>query len=119
MAYVLTTEAEIEQKSGANVSVTYDTTCMENAELRGIALIGVLSKYHWHDNLPTDVGIHEFLSDIVSSFVAIEAIAYDMSGYTSRTEAEDMINVLRDGMLRNLSILRDQKAEDFIIKNAT
>ena len=40
-------------------------------------------------------------------------IQYDFSGFTSRTEAEDMINVLRDAALRGMSILRDKKAQDF------
>lgn len=119
MAYVLTTEAEIQQKSGAGVSVAFDTTCMENAELRAIAMIGVLSRYHWHDNLPTDVGIHEFLSDIVSSLVAIEAIHYDMSGYPSPQEALNMMTMLDRGIMRNLSILREAKSKNFIIDNAT
>jgi len=119
MAYLLTTEAEIEQKSGANVSATFDTTAMENAELRAISLIGIVSKYFWHDNLPTNIGIKNFLSDIVSSLVAIEAIQFDMSGYTSRAEAEDMITTLRDGLMRNLALLRDKKAQTFILANAT
>ena len=42
-------------------------------------------------------------------------ISWDMSGFTSRIEAEDMINILRDIALRNISILRDKKTQDFII----
>jgi hypothetical protein len=38
-----------------------------------------------------------------------------MSGFTSRVEAEDMINILRDGALRGLSILRDKKAQQFLM----
>jgi hypothetical protein len=37
-----------------------------------------------------------------------------MAGYTSRTEAEDMINILRDGALRGLSLLKDKKVQDFM-----
>ena len=114
MAYLLTTEAEIQQKSGANVSAVYDTTCMENAELRMIGLLNALTRFNWHDNIPSNADVKVILSDIVSSLVAIEAICYDMSGYTTRIEAEDMINVLRDGALRGLALLRDQKVEDFI-----
>lgn len=62
--------------------------------------------------LSTDVkGI---LTLIVSNYVGIYGIAYDMSGFTSRIEAEDMINVLRDGMLASLSILRDKKVQTFL-----
>jgi len=119
MAYVITTEAEIQQKSGANVSASYDTTAMENAELRGIAIMNTLTRYNWVDNLPTNADVKPILSNFVSSFVAIEAISYDMSGYTSRAEAESMITVLRDSMLRDLSLLRDKKQQEFIINNAT
>ena len=119
MAYVITTEAEIQQKSGANVNVAYDTTAMENAELRAIALINTMTRYNWVDNLPSNADVKPMLSDSISSFVAIEAITYDMSAYTTRGEAESMITVLRDSMLRNISILREQKSEDFIIDNAT
>ena len=54
------------------------------------------------------------LEDVVASLAAIYAIQYDMSGYTTRTEAEDMINILRDGVLRNISLLRDKKTQDYI-----
>jgi len=33
--------------------------------------------------------------------------------FSSRTSAEDMINILRDAALRGLSIIRDKKVVDF------
>jgi len=119
MAYVCTTEAEIQQKSGANVNAAFDTTMMEAAELRHLSTVSVLCRKNWVDDMPTSSDVLGILSDVVSSLVAIEAIAYDMSGYTSRIEAEDMINVLRDGALRGLSILRDKKNQQFIDDHAT
>ncbi len=38
-----------------------------------------------------------------------------MSGFSTRIEAEDMINVLRDRALHNISILRDKKTQAFVI----
>ena len=119
MAYVITTEAEIQQKSGAGVSVVYDTTCMENAELRAIALLNVITRHNWVDNEPTSEDVKAVLSDFISSFVAIEAISYNMAGYTDLIEAENMITVLRDSLLRNMSILRDKKTVTFITEHAT
>lgn len=49
------------------------------------------------------------LEDTCSSLAAIYAINYDMSGYTSRIEAEDMVVILRDAALRGLGLLRDKK----------
>ena len=111
----MTTEAEIEQKSGAGVNAAFDTTMMTASNLRAESMVNTMSRFNFSDAYAAlNADVKGLLSDICSSFVAMEAITYDMSGYTSRTEAEDMINVLRDGMLRNLSILRDKKVQDFI-----
>jgi hypothetical protein len=52
---------------------------------------------------------------VTSDIAAIYAIEYDLSGFTTRTEAEDMINILRDAALRGLSILRDKKTQTFLM----
>ena len=111
----MTTEAEIQQKAGANVKVAFNTTMMTAAGIRAESTVNVMCRYNFSDNYATlNADVRGILNDVVSSLVAIEAICYDMSDYTTRTEAEDMINVLRDGALRGLSILRDQKQKDFI-----
>ena len=56
------------------------------------------------------------LTEVASNLAAIYAIQYDMSGFSSRIEAEDMINILRDAALRGLSLLRDQKQKEFLPK---
>ena len=58
--------------------------------------------------------VRGLLIDTSACLAAIEGIIWDMSGYASRIDAEDSINVLRDIALRNLSILRDKKTQDFI-----
>jgi len=116
MAYIMTTEAEIEQKSGANVNVAFNTTMMTAAAIRAESTVNCITRFNFSDAVTAGLNadVAGILSDVVSSLVAIEAIAYDMSGYSTRTEAENMINVLRDGALRGLSILRDKKVQDFI-----
>lgn len=54
------------------------------------------------------------LEQVCSDLAAMYAIQYDMGGYTTRTEAETMLDVLRDSSLRGLSLLRDQKQKDFV-----
>ena len=56
----------------------------------------------------------KILTEVTSDLAAIYAVLYDMSGFTSRVEAEDMINIFRDAALRGLSILRDKKTQDFL-----
>ena len=60
-------------------------------------------------------GVRGILRDTSACLAAIEGITWDMSTFTTRTEAEDLINVLRDIALRNLSILRDKKVQKFMV----
>ena len=53
--------------------------------------------------------VRGLLIDAGACLAAIEGIIWDMSGFTTRVEAEDMINVLRDRALFCISILRDKK----------
>ena len=81
------------------------------------AVINCMTRYDWStaDAATTlNTSVRGILIDTGACLAAIEGIIWDMSGYTSRVEAEDMINVLRDTALRNMSILRDKKVQDFI-----
>ena len=114
--HIMTTEAECKQKAGAGVSASFSDAMYTAAGLQGESLVNCVCRYNFSDTWATDnVDVKGLISDVVSSYVAIQAICYDMSGYTSRIEAENMINVLRDGLLRGLGILRDIKIRDFII----
>lgn len=62
-----------------------------------------------------NASVRGILVDTAASLAAIVGIQYDMSSFTSRTEAEDQIDVLRDISLRNMSILRDKKVQNFIV----
>ncbi len=111
----MTTEAEIIQKAGAGKDAAFGTTEMTAANLRGESVINCSTKRNWSDDFAgLNIDVKQILSDFCSSFVAIEAIAYNMAGYTSRIEAEDMINIQRDSMLRNTQILRNKNMETFI-----
>ncbi len=120
MAFVgiMCTEAEILQKMGANTSTAepFTTTAMTDACAMAESFVNVATRYNWSDwyagssTSPDTTGI---FNDTVSSLVAIQGIAHDMSA-GNRIEMEDRINVLRDGVLRNISILRDDKTARFI-----
>ena len=114
---IFATTAEVERKCGANVSATskaeaYVNDYMTQAE----SLINVMTRKNWSDAYSgLNADVKGLLKEIASNLAAIYAISYDMSGFTSRIEAEDMINILRDAALRGLSILRDKKMEDFMV----
>jgi len=116
MAYIMTTEAEIEQKSGANVNVAFDTTMMTASNLRAESFVNVMTRYNWSDQYASlNADVKGVLSDVCSSLVAIEAISYDMSGYTTRGEAESMITILRDNAIRGIQALKGIKNQTFML----
>lgn len=111
-------DADILLRVGTNASATvkaagwFDTIIIDVE-----AFINCLCRYDWStaDTATTlNTTVRGLLIDTGACLAAIEGISWDMSGFTNRTEAEDMINVLRDIALRNLSILRDKKTQDFI-----
>jgi len=115
-------QAQMLQKAGAKVSATLnaatDTTFVYSNEFIGQveSLINVMTRKNWSDDYAgLNVDVKKILTETASNLAAIYCISYDMSGYTTRTEAEDMINTLRDGALRGLSILKNQNVQTFMI----
>ena len=83
------------------------------------SVVNDMSRENWCTNYATLNSCKKHLiSNIVSNLVAIDLVTYNMGSYNSRVEAEDVINVRRDSVLRDLSILRDEKNRTFV-KNAT
>ena len=114
---IFATTAEVQRKAGANASSTANVEAYINDFItQAESLINSVCRYNFSDNYSTlNVDVKCLLKEAASNLAAIYVIQFDMSGFTSRTEAEDMINVLRDGALRALSILRDKKVVDFIV----
>ena len=121
---IMTTEAEIDQKLGDNISTDFTEAMKNAAVLQGESFVNVATKYNWSDWFAgsPNADVKGLLSDIVSSYVAIQGITFKMSGQDgnkTRIESEDQINVLRDGILRNISILRDKATQKFIQETDT
>ena len=100
-------------KAGTNVSANFKAG---NAETNIVPLINqaeayinVLSHYNWIDNYSSkNADVKLILEEAASNLAAIYAIQYDMSGYTSRIEAEDMINILYRRFKDCINILKEQ-----------
>ena len=113
---VFCTTTEVARKAGSGVSATCTTTAFTNDFIaQAESVINSMCRFNFSDAYPTlNADTRNILKEAASNLAAIYAIQYDFSGYTSRIEAEDMINILRDASLRALSILRDKKTQDFI-----
>ena len=107
-------------KAGKNVSSDFSASGASNAKWETVinevtAQINAATRIDWsgaYATLPANT--KQVLGETASCLAAIYGIAYDMSGYTGRGEAEDMINVLRDIALRNLKTLDEGKTKEFL-----
>jgi len=113
---VFATTVEVQRKAGANASSTsnveaYINDFMTQAE----SIINVLSRKNWSDDYGAlNVDVKGILKAAASCHAAMFVIKFDMSGFDSLTEAEDMVNILRDDFLRNLSLLADSQNVTFM-----
>jgi hypothetical protein len=113
----LTTSGAVKLKAGANAptltAAQYDALIEE-----GEAFVSTQSRYNWVTNWPTVSGMvgAGLVEEAVSNHAAIATINNDMSGFTSRTEAQVMLDVLYSKLVDNINLLRDDKFRKFIIK---
>ena len=112
----LCTYNNVVHKAGVNASSDVQaegiiSDFVEQAE----SLIIVATRENWLLNYSALTAVKKYLLNMmVSDLAAIYAIDYDTSGYSSRVEAEMMINVLRESSMRALALLLDQKSVTYI-----
>ena len=108
------TSGAIVDKAGSNVSTLIPEAAFDAWISEAEATVSGISRYDYVTASAAIISTKiPLIQGTVSALAAIQAVKYNMSGYTSRIEAEDVINVLRDEALRGLNILRDQKGVTF------
>lgn len=116
MAETLCDSAAVKLKAGANVSASLTATQYTQLINQAEAFLSVNGKYDFVDNYSSvDTNMKLFLNDAASSYAALGAINYDMSGYTSRTEAQVMLDVNYSKVVEAVNLLRDAKYQNFVI----
>ena len=114
MVTTIASSAAVVLKAGANAKVLEDseyTQLINQAE----GNISVRTRKDWVAAYSTlSANVKQILEEGVSNLAGMYAIETDMSGFSSRTEAETMLDVLQDGYLRVLGILNDKKNRTFI-----
>ncbi len=119
MAYtgIFASLLDVSYKAGHGASATSKAEAFVNSFMfQAESHINSMIRYNFSDNYAAlNDDVKGVLNDAASNLAAIYVISYDFSGFTSRTEAEDMINVLRDSALRSLSTLRDRKVQTFMV----
>lgn len=103
--------ADVEKKAGANCSATSKAEAYTNIYIQEVeGLIMCECRHDFKTDYATlNASIKELLRQATSDMAAMYVIIYDMSGYTSRTESENMINVLYRLYRNAIKLLKDQK----------
>jgi len=114
---VLTTSGAVALRAGKNASPDIINnqdkiiSFISGAE----AVVNSMTRKNWNDVYSTLTNEKRMLLDeAVSSYAAMNVIAYDMSGYTSRTEAETKLDVLRDMFDRARKLLENKDTVSFV-----
>ena len=114
---IWTKNADIVARAGINASAVSKAVGETDKYVLDVeALINGSTRVNWSDLVTTglNVDVEGILREASACLCAIYVIIQDMSGLTSRIEAEDMINVLRDRALFALAILRSEQVQKFI-----
>ena len=113
---IFATTAEVQYKAGAKASATSSAEGYINSFMTQVeSFINVTCKYNFSDVYATlNVDVKGILKECASNLAAIYVINYDMSGYTSRIEAEDIINVLHTRAMECIEAIITQDKKDFL-----
>lgn len=109
------TTAEAIRKAGEGANATAITEAYVNQfvkEAEGYIMVGI--RYDYKTTYATlKAETKELLREATSNMAATYVITYDMGGYTSRTEAELMINYLKTRADECIQLLQDQKTTTY------
>lgn len=109
--------AYVIRKCGAGLRNSISgSTYTDDFILQAESFINNATRYNWSDIYSTlTAEVKHTLTEAVSNLAAIYMINYDMGGYTSRTEAEIMINVLKQRADECIAVLIEKKGETFAL----
>ena len=114
---IYTKNADIQAYAGINANTTSKATAATDVYVLNVeSKINVMTRFNWSDAFTTglNVDVQGILTETGAAWCAMVVIKSDMSGFTSRAEAQTMLDVLRDFVTTNISILRDKKTQTFI-----
>ena len=118
MAETYCTSGAVVLKAGKNMSSDISgaaiTTFINQAEnfINGMMRIDYISGAKTFSSL--NANKQKLLEEAASNIAATYAIQYDMSGYTSRYEAEIMLDVLRDRANAAIELLKGKETTAFM-----
>lgn len=117
-AGTLCINADVLKKAGADASSTSTAEAYTNVYIKmAEAQLCTSARYDWVTNYTSVSTIgKEILRDAASSYAAVLAINYDMTGFQTRQEALTIVNILWAGFQKCINLLeKDNNYRDFIL----
>lgn len=113
---IMATAAECASKVGEN----YDATGWTEANINqwcseAESYINVLCQHNFSDNFATlDTDVSKILTEAVSNLTAVYGIIFNTAGYTTRIEAETMLNILWARFSQCIDLLKDEGVQTWL-----
>ena len=102
-------------KAGANATTALVEANYTQLINQAEATVCTLSRVDWVAAYAgLSANYKTILEEVTSNLAAQYMIQYDMSGFTSRYEAETMLDVLNNGVNRGMSLLKPAVQKDFV-----
>lgn len=114
---VFTKNADIKAVAGTNAnSTSVSTTETDKYVLWAESYVNVATMFNWSDwyvGTP-NADVKYILTQCSACLCAMQVISNDMSGFTSRQEAQTMLDFLRDRVSMCIDILRQEVHRKFM-----
>lgn len=113
---IFTNRTEVLRMAGANASSVSTAEAYTNDFItQAESLINAQTRTNWSDLYSSlNVDVKGILKMAAACWSAMAVINYDMSGFTSRVEAETMLDVLRDRFVQCMKTLDDANVRQFV-----
>ena len=113
---IFCTTTEVVRKAGSGASATATAEAYTNDYVTQVeSFINTATRKNWSDTYTgLNADVKGVLKECASNLAAVYCVTYDMTGYTSRTEAEILINTLISRANDCITVLKDKKTETFI-----
>ena len=115
---IYTKNADIQARAGVSANATSKATTATDVYVLNIeAMINVRTRKNWSAAFTSglDASVAGSLTHVGACWCAMIVISSDMSGYTSRSEAQTMLDFLNNEVNKGLSFLKEKEAETFIL----
>jgi hypothetical protein len=97
---------------GVNSTAAASAALLQQLSADAEAYLNVMTRHAWDTAPFPSTSYLPILSYAASCIAGAQLVAYDMSGYISRAEAEDIINLLHDRANKIIEQIKEKNVQD-------